>query len=1293
MPKRPSNIDGEPTNPLTNKDRTRKIFKEKLRKTLAEKSKSKVSKAEKKKEPEKKPKAAEKETETDAADRKEWSTIKTRRDFKEALRLKLKEKSKPPIREVKEDEVIKPAVKAEKPKDSKKIYALKKAIKKGKFDKAKRLVEKGLDVNQIDEFGDGDTPLITAIQKGDKQFTKYLLDHGADPNQADHHKDFPLETAIQCHKKDLIPLLVEYGADVNQDDGSPLNAAINIRDIEIIEFLIDKGVDVNGSTESRRIPLLKAVQMGDIEIIEFLIDKGADVNRYAKNRWSPLNESVSRIIRMRITKHKIPSNQDINIVKLLIDKGADLTFKDENGETVLDMARRFVEHENIAPALTQLIQLFEEIETRNKMESVLDKDQEPLDPEAFARLKKGRPPIREVPSDMPPQKQESAADLLNLNEKLLEAIKNENDEAVGVLIDNGADINHVVADGNTTPSILSVSLGRIKALGLLFEKGVDVNQLDKEGRTLLIWAIYYYQGDNKTLEFLVKKGIDINKPDNAGNTPLIWAVSEEKVGAVQFLVDNGADLYAKNESGQTALDFARHKGKEDILDILEAKDKELQEAKRKGEAGKLNELGNKAKEKGDLESAEKYYQQALAINPNDLNALNTLGIIYGEKGSLDMAKQYFIKAIEIDPNYEPAHFNLGLIFEKQDDHESAGKHYKRVLEINPKNVAANNNLGHVLEEGGNMESAKYYYQKALEIDPNNEIARQNLEKITKELERRKKDEEKFQAPGSGQIQNLFNGDAGFSKQPSKPPASTKAPEPIKESADKRPTTGQLNSIGLDLSQESPSAVRGQDRGGTKEEQKIKRVRGTERLKALCRIILEKDSSSPIWQEAAAGYRGLVSQKPNLYIEDVDHRAIAIKFRNAYKAGDLQDYILAIIAHTQDVNLNPGDFEARAEAGLTYFGANDLHIAQKLFAEALSINPSPPTKYAWIHERLKEISERLSPAPPAEPETEEPVKIEPLPEDQVPVKQPGQPVIDPEAFSQLFDNKPPDKPVDESIPPPIPPFDDKWRERESRPKPEQKPQISTPPTLPNPEKEGMAAKIKLDMLFEFFENLAGAETITPEQIQRLPKAVEEYHRLMVMYRGMDFDHQSTLNKLVILRNRKVISPDKLNELIEEIKGEQSDSHKSKTKSYKSIPPEAGDEPDEPVTMIKGRASKKTKKSKQKDSEFQGSTLQIPSGAIPVLQDESVRKKQDLEEVKSRLMEINKEIASLNLKTKEEQQKFGQLVKEYVDLVQKHTDLDFYHKTMIDKLEELSKKELINSDYAGRIISMLESQNWG
>lgn len=98
-------------------------------------------------------------------------------------------------------------------------------------------------------------------------------------------------------------------------------------------------------------------------------------------------------------------------------------------------------------------------------------------------------------------------------------------------------------------------------------------------------------------------------------------------------------------------------------------------------------LGNIfAKFKNDIETAMKYYDQALKVNPDDNITINNIGANLMQQGKLQEAKKYFWKAAEINDEYPNTHFALSMIAEIEDDLQTAFKSAVQAIKLcNQKN--------------------------------------------------------------------------------------------------------------------------------------------------------------------------------------------------------------------------------------------------------------------------------------------------------------------------------------------------------------------------------------------------------------------------------------------------------------------------------------------------------------------------------------------------------------------------------------------------------------------------------
>ena len=96
------------------------------------------------------------------------------------------------------------------------LYA---ACQEGHVDAARRLLDKGAEVDQADKYGA--TPLFVACQEGHVDAAGLLLDNGADVHKASNKNRTPLHAASYEGHIDVARLLLAHGADadVKDEDG------------------------------------------------------------------------------------------------------------------------------------------------------------------------------------------------------------------------------------------------------------------------------------------------------------------------------------------------------------------------------------------------------------------------------------------------------------------------------------------------------------------------------------------------------------------------------------------------------------------------------------------------------------------------------------------------------------------------------------------------------------------------------------------------------------------------------------------------------------------------------------------------------------------------------------------------------------------------------------------------------------------------------------------------------------------------------------------------------------------
>ena len=97
--------------------------------------------------------------------------------------------------------------------------------------------------------------------------------------------------------------------------------------------------------------------------------------------------------------------------------------------------------------------------------------------------------------------------------------------------------------------------------------------------------------------------------------------------------------------------------------------------------------------------------------------MNNLGTIYFQRGELDTAEQYFRDALAIESDYFEPMVNLGGVLLATGNVEEAMQFNQRAQELRPLDALANAQLGLCYFRLGEYGSALEYLQRTKEIDP------------------------------------------------------------------------------------------------------------------------------------------------------------------------------------------------------------------------------------------------------------------------------------------------------------------------------------------------------------------------------------------------------------------------------------------------------------------------------------------------------------------------------------------------------------------------------------------------
>lgn len=334
------------------------------------------------------------------------------------------------------------------------------------------------------------------------------------------------------------------------------------------------------------------------------------------------------------------------------------------------------------------------------------------------------------------------------------------------------------------------------------------------------------------------------------------------------------------------------------------------------------------------------FTELLRYHPGDLSALIQLALSQKEVGDIEVAQKWFERALAVDPDSSLVHFYLGEIAYNRGMLQDALQMLKRAIELNPENHEAWYLLGFVLGDAGLQDDAKAATQRAFKLNPTLSRAQANLalsqpqtagyvEKARRESTRIVQLEVKDESPLTH-----YNLGLAFRKKGYYPEALGEYDLALHRGED-RDLVEQAKAEVLLLNRDPAGAV------------------------ALYDAVIERQPSSPkLWNE-----RGVALHQQGRYREAQDsyRRAIeadqgyALALNNfgvaMYHAGDPES---AFEAFRRALDVNGSFIKARLNQALLLFKGKRLQLSLEAYGRVLAVDGEHPVAWNGVGLVLAEL---------------------------------------------------------------------------------------------------------------------------------------------------------------------------------------------------------------------------------------------------------------------------------------------------------------------------------------------------
>ena len=377
------------------------------------------------------------------------------------------------------------------------------AAKEGHLGIAKRLKERGADINAKNELGNNALH-FACYYSGSVAMVEWLLDEcKVSIESKGSAQKTPFLCATEKGEIGIAKLLRERGANIHAKDEYGYNALYlacrNSGSVEMITWLLDEcKIDIETKGSAQKTPFIYAAKNGQMKLAKQLKERGANIHAKDKDGDNALHfaclcpgsvEMVTWLldeckigIETKGFNQKTPflcatEKGQLKIAKLLKKRGADINAKNELGNNALHFACL------CAGSVEMVTWLLDEckigIETKG------------------------------------------------FNQK--------------------------------TPFLCAAQNGQLAIAKLLKKRGADINAKNELGNNALHFACYY-SGSVAMVEWLLDEcKIDIESKENYQKTPFLWAAQNGQLGIAKLLKERGANIYATDKYGNNALNLADSK--------------------------------------------------------------------------------------------------------------------------------------------------------------------------------------------------------------------------------------------------------------------------------------------------------------------------------------------------------------------------------------------------------------------------------------------------------------------------------------------------------------------------------------------------------------------------------------------------------------------------------------------------------------------------------------------------------------------------------------------------------------
>jgi ankyrin repeat protein len=155
---------------------------------------------------------------------------------------------------------------------------------------------------------------------------------------------------------------------------------------------------------------------------------------------------------------------------------------------------------------------------------------------------------------------------MNATELFFHTIQTGNIANLKAQLERNPDLVNIKDARGFTPLIFATYFDKVDIAKILIDYNAPLDDQDASGNTALLGVCF--KGNTNLANYLIEHGANINAKNKKGVTALIFSVMYNKTESIELLLHHNADKSLKDSEGKTAIDYAKEKGNEIIVNLL-----------------------------------------------------------------------------------------------------------------------------------------------------------------------------------------------------------------------------------------------------------------------------------------------------------------------------------------------------------------------------------------------------------------------------------------------------------------------------------------------------------------------------------------------------------------------------------------------------------------------------------------------------------------------------------------------------------------------------------------------------